>query len=594
MHTTRHVLSTIALVAAIFIPFASTSGDVVVTNAKVFTGERVIPQATVTFENGLISAINESESDQTISSTTELIDGTGLTLIPGLIDAHTHNFGRSLQHALNFGVTTTVDMFTEPTGLRAMKDEQAQGPVFDRSDIVSAGNLITVSGGHGTQFGLPVPTLDDPSDVKEFVAQRVEEGSDFIKVIYEHGRWMPGGLPTHALDTLPKIVEAAHHFNKLAVFHVGTAQEASEAIQAGADGLAHIFTDTGNPELFAQAETAGIFVVPTLTVIESLAGSSGAESLAADPLISPYIDVEQRQALLRSFGTTNSAGMLDAALKNVAELHGRRVRLLAGTDAGNPGTTWGASMHRELELLVQSGLTPLDALRAATAIPADAFGLDDRGRLEVGLRADAVLVHGDPTKDVSNTKNIHTIFKGGKPYTRITFESEESSTTEEASKWLSNFDDESAGALANKQWVESTDADFGGKSEVALEIVNAGQGRALKISGEIKKGYPYPWAGAMHFLGSHPQDPVDASEFSKISFSAKGEGDDYRVLVFAQSLGYRPSIVAFQAGPEWSRVEIPFSAFRGFKPNGLIAVLFSGPDSVGEFNFQIDEISFDE
>ncbi|HEX9413179.1 MAG TPA: amidohydrolase family protein [Ktedonobacterales bacterium] len=102
--------------------------------------------------------------------------------------------------------------------------------------------------------------------------------------------------------------------------------------------------------------------------------------------------------------------MTEAALR---QLTAAGVPILAGTDASMPGTTHGASLHREMELLAQAGLTPLEALAAATSVPARAFGLDDRGRVAPGLRADLVLVEGDPSQDFLATRHIRGVWKRG-------------------------------------------------------------------------------------------------------------------------------------------------------------------------------------
>lgn len=104
---------------------------------------------------------------------------------------------------------------------------------------------------------------------------------------------------------------------------------------------------------------------------------------------------------------------LDHARAAVRVLAAAGVPLLAGTDAGNPGTAHGASIHRELELLVSAGLTPIEALRAATSTPARVFRLLDRGRLAPGLRADLVLVDGDPSRDITATRAIVQVWRNG-------------------------------------------------------------------------------------------------------------------------------------------------------------------------------------
>jgi imidazolonepropionase-like amidohydrolase len=93
--------------------------------------------------------------------------------------------------------------------------------------------------------------------------------------------------------------------------------------------------------------------------------------------------------------------------------HRAGVTILAGSDAPNGGTTEGASVHLELELLVEAGLTPVEALRAATFSPARAFGLQDRGRIAEGLKADLLLVEGKPDQNITDTRKIAQIWKAG-------------------------------------------------------------------------------------------------------------------------------------------------------------------------------------
>ncbi len=110
------------------------------------------------------------------------------------------------------------------------------------------------------------------------------------------------------------------------------------------------------------------------------------------------------------------------------------VRVLAGTDAPNPGLVHGASLHRELQHLVRAGLRPAEALTAATSTPAEVFGLTDRGRLVVGSRADLVLIDGDPTIDITATQRLRTVWVGGRE--AITADYAGSSTERDGIVWL--------------------------------------------------------------------------------------------------------------------------------------------------------------
>ena len=251
-----------ALVLAAFAagPAFAQGAATVIRGAAVFTGDEVIETATVTIRGRTIEAVAAGDAlPPAAGDDAVVVDGRGMTLLPGLIDAHTHSFGPALEDALNFGVTTVLDMFTEPTQAAAWRREQAAGPVTGRADLFSAGVAVTVENGHGTQFGVPIPTLDDPEQTEAFIAARVSEGSDWIKVVYEHGETSGRPVPTLDASTLPRIVAAARAHGKLAVFHVSTAREAKEAIAAGADGLVHVWHDRGGAgEAVAAAVQAEI------------------------------------------------------------------------------------------------------------------------------------------------------------------------------------------------------------------------------------------------------------------------------------------------------------------------------------------------
>ena len=140
---------------------------------------------------------------------------------------------------------------------------------------------------------------------------------------------------------------------------------------------------------------------------------SGAE-LASDERFVPYLHPSARENLRQASSLAGQVlGSFEIALETVRRFHEAGVVVLAGTDAPNAGTAHGISMHRELELLVRAGLTPAEALAAGTSHPADRFGLDDRGRIAPGKRADLLLVRGDPTTDILATREIVAIIRGG-------------------------------------------------------------------------------------------------------------------------------------------------------------------------------------
>jgi imidazolonepropionase-like amidohydrolase len=225
------------------------------------------------------------------------------------------------------------------------------------------------------------------------------------------------GLPVISDDVLAAAVREAHRHGKLAIAHVTTIVGARRAVRAGIDGLGHLFTDgPATPGIVADIAGAGTFVIPTLTVLSSATGHPGA-AFAADERVSSRLSTQWLHAL-RGCMNVYPQGDLDDALGAVAALHAAGVDILTGTDVSGPdpafgGMAHGASVHHELQLLVTAGLTPVQALRAATATPARRFGLTDRGRITPGARADLLLVDGDPTTTIADTLSIRAVWRRG-------------------------------------------------------------------------------------------------------------------------------------------------------------------------------------
>lgn len=389
--------------------------EVAFRDVDVFDGSRMIRRATVLVRGGMIRAVGR---DVAVPPSAEVVDGRGKTLLPGLFDAHTHlgmtHGEQFLRDALDFGVTTEFEMAGGEASL-ALRRRMDGGGLQEIADLRTAGTVVTVPGGHPSQMGgPPFPTFAPGDDAQAFVDARIAEGADFIKVIYEHK------YPTLTKQQLEEIVAAAHRRNKLAVVHVSTQSEARDAIEAGADGLVHIFADASPDPGFAEfAARHKVFVIPTLSVIEMATGAPARPWWQSAPRVAPFITPSMRRTLGLKFPPGFRPDLqFKHAEAAVRALRRAGVPLLAGTDAPAPGLAHGLSLHRELELLVRAGLTPTEALAAATARPAQAFGFHDRGRIAVGLRADLLLVNGDPTRDITATRDIVGIWKLGVPHRR--------------------------------------------------------------------------------------------------------------------------------------------------------------------------------
>jgi len=425
----------LSLQLALNIATAATPSSFAICNANIFDGTRLIAQHSVVVRDGKIVSVTERCES---SPGTVAIDGMGDTLLPGLFDSHVHiGAGEpALRQMLVFGVTTALDMFSDPKIDARIRKAEAEGDDLDLADLRSAGILATAPRGHGTEYGLPIPTISDASEAQQFVDNRIREGSDYIKIVYDNGEefgdrmltilngeQVPARFPSIRKDTLAALIAAAHRRDKMAVVHVLALTFAEDALESGADGLEHIFADQPTPADFAAlVKSHHVFVTPTLAAIQSIVmGSSGIE-FSRDERLRPFLSRSDIGNLslpvARGLPLHKDSRMnYSFAAQAVRELHAAGVPILAGDDAPLTGTVWGASIHQELQLLAEPGLTPAEALASATSVPAQIFGpccgLADRGRIAPGMRADLLLVRGGPTRDITATCDIVAVWKAG-------------------------------------------------------------------------------------------------------------------------------------------------------------------------------------
>lgn len=389
----------------------------VIAGARIFDGHTVIDRGHVVVAAGRIVSVLERGE---IPAGMPVHDGRGKTLLPGLIDGHVHHTGPVRTDAPRFGVTTELDMVSDPTVHGPFKQQRRSYSPTANSDLWTAGWWATVPGGWGTDTGLVFPLVEPDTVPAEFVAARKAEGSDHLKLALEDARLNDGApIPVLSTEQTTKLIAAARKLGMPSVAHVTKHYLARTALKAGITGLVHIFTDVvASDDIVQLALRSGTFVNPTLTLWSALASAANPASAAVvkDPRVAPYISATQRAFLDAPWGFERLG--LDTALRNVKILHDAGVPITAGTDSGIPGIAHGVSLLVELELLVRAGLTPREALTAATATPAGLYGFKDRGRIRAGLRADLVLVDGDPTRDITAMRGISAVWRNGSRITR--------------------------------------------------------------------------------------------------------------------------------------------------------------------------------
>ncbi len=569
------------------------AGAFAIHDVRIFDGVDVIERGTVVVRDGRIEAAGAGVA---VPDGVEVIDGKGRTLLPGLIDAHVHAWGSAQQDMLRFGVTTGLDMHGLSDRLPALRAQRESVAPTAQADLWAAGTAITAPGGHGTQYGFPVPTVDADTDIPAFIAARVAEGDDFIKLIVEDLSGYDAGrtLPTLDADQVRAVVEAAHAQQRIAVAHVSTQASARAVLDAGIDGFVHVADDAAASDAFvAEIARRDVFVVPTLSVIASLAGDAAGRQLLDDPALAPWLTSGQRDSLAARMPMTPRPQRLADAIDSVRRLHAAGVTILAGSDAPNAGTAQGASLHGELALLVRAGLTPQQALAAATSLPAARFGLADRGRIASGLRADLVLVDGNPLEDIAMTRRIDTIWKNG---VRVERSQPGAAATAAALPDDTRISDFETGLDARfGSWAPTTDQMAGGASTVAHARVDGGANAsagALSISGEIRPGFAFPWSGVIFYPAAEPMQPVDLSTRRELVFHVRGDGRRYSAMLFSgASPTGMPSMQSFDAGSAWTEVRLPLTGFAGADLSQVRGIAWTAGQPQGSFVFALDDVA---
>jgi imidazolonepropionase-like amidohydrolase len=571
----------------------SEAASFAIRGARVFDGARDLGIATVVVRDGRIAAV---AADAAIPEGMDVVDGSGKTLLPGLFDAHVHAWGDAQRDMARFGVTSGFDMHGMPERLGQLRKQRESLAATGQADLWAAGYAITAPGGHGTQYGFPVPTVDADTDIQAFIGQRVGEGADYIKLIVEDlsAYAQPRRLPTLSAPQVVAVVEAAHARQRMAVAHVAKREDARMVVEAGADGLVHVFTDAvADAPLVAALRERDAFVVPTLAVVASTSGAGEGKALAADARIAALLTSEQSGTLGTDFIAAHNPARLQRALDSVRKLHAAGVEILAGSDAPNPGTANGASLHHELALLVRAGLSPAQALAAATSLPAKRFGIGDRGRIAAGQRADLLLVDGDPLRDIRATREIDTVWKNGHRVERAVQAGAPASSPPPDASLVSDFDGDAIGASFGS-WQPTTDQMAGGQSQVQHALIAGGANGsrgALRVAGEVKPGFGFPWSGVIFFPAQQPMQPADLSARSELVFHARGDGRTYNVLLFSgQAAQGVPSMQSFVAGAQWREIRVPLSGFAGADTRLVRGIAFTAGQPHGTFEFRIDGV----
>jgi imidazolonepropionase-like amidohydrolase len=424
----RHLTSLLA--ASVVLAGSSAAAQVIaIENVTLIdgTGRPAVAGSFVLIENGRIARVS-TEPIQTPSGA-QRIDGRGKYLIPGLMDMHVHLRGgrggggaddqvgiRHLQSYLYAGVTSIYDAGNAPEFILSLRDRERSGRIVSPR-IFATGGIVTFPGSHGSGEGA---TLVDswPAAIPKLDAH-IAQTPDVLKVTYEERGWgIRPLIPRLPWELMQKIVQYYNDRGIRTTAHTSSELQAREAIAAGIDTLAHPVIQGPVTDAFVHLmATKGIPMVSTLTIGEGYSRLADDPGFLDQPLYRAVIEPEEIQRLKTEESARQRENRWAAWMKlmtpvcqdNLRKIHEGGGIIALGTDQ-----SIGPAVHREMELLVAGGISPLEVITIATRNAAIYLGRErEMGTVEPGKLADLVLLDGDPLVDINNAKLIHTVIKDG-------------------------------------------------------------------------------------------------------------------------------------------------------------------------------------
>jgi imidazolonepropionase-like amidohydrolase len=386
-----------------------------------------LPDATVVVEGERIVGLGRREEVVTPPDS-EIIDVTGMTILPGLINAHSHlcwdcvgdlkeqshwdpvemvafKYAMNMKNCLTAGVTTVRDMGA-PFHAAQVAVEAVEEGIVPGPRIFYCGRPLSITGGHA--FWMGTREADGVDGVRHAVREEIRDGATWIKVMASGSRqegvsrkgtvWIRS-LPEFTMLELRAAADEAHVAGARIAAHATEEQSIRNCVEAGVDSIEH-----GGPiddDVLKAMAANGVWLVPTFSPA-TLQSERGAQ------IGMPAFEIERRREQLQDKG------------RSIVKAARAGVRLAMGTDAGSPAVP-NSEVAREIELMHETGAceTPMAALIAATRNGAELLGkADDFGTLQKGLLADILVVNGDPLDDLGTLRNVSHVFVGGKAQVR--------------------------------------------------------------------------------------------------------------------------------------------------------------------------------
>jgi imidazolonepropionase-like amidohydrolase len=411
--------TSIALSLAVLLFAASARAQVtVLTRATMIDGSGAGPQkdTTIVLENGRIREVGPasklSNPDGAI-----VVDLDGRFIVPGIINAHGHVGAKTepqlRQYAL-YGVTTATSMQTDPDEVVQVREAQKRGEL-------RGARVSTVK----YRFA-PDPAVATPQQARAKVDEVIAAGADYIKL------WVDGGFGTRAKLTpefCAAVLDQARKHGKLTFGHAYELSDAKMLVERGLNVLAHNIRDREvNAEIISLLIQHNVTLIPTLIRDEFLFAYGDAPAWIDDPFFLKFVPLERLKVLKTKIRDEQAKHPQRALFKagfemnktNLKRLSDAGVRIALGTDSGGAADRFfiqGYSEHREMELMVQSGLSPMQVIQSFSKGGSEALGIEKEfGTLARGKAADLLVLERNPLDNIANMRSIQTIYLGGKKF----------------------------------------------------------------------------------------------------------------------------------------------------------------------------------
>ncbi len=615
IQTIKSVLS--VCFAVLLLPGVSVAQELIIENAKILDpATQTVTEGAVTIVGGKILSIGEVPGEPFDGPS---IDLGGKWLVPGFNDMHTHSYGNMgpsqavgdfvmtevvAKRMLYAGVTGFLDLFSAEDYIFNLRQQQRASKISG-ADIYAAGPILTAPGGHGTEYGVPTRIAATPEEAKEEVDALAEKQPDVVKLVYDNAARMP----TMQKATMKATVAAARAHNIPVVAHIGSWDDVRDVILAGVQAITH--TPRGNmpADIPALMKEHGVITIPTLAVQTEFShlvkNPEGLDhpllaAVAPDNLLAAYRDTSAYDPGFKGF-LAYQAGMRESIFASVAAMAAAGIPVLAGTDGGNPGIFQGYSVHREMALLVEAGLSPWQALASATTAAGPLIG--QSFGMQPGDVANLVVLDASPLEDINNTTSISMVIHHGAVVDRETLLPDTNASQEPMvhapfeGPLVDDFEKQDLVSALGHTWTAMTDKVMGGNST----LVHSHNNGMLEVEGAVAPMTGRPGFASLTLQLNPTGAPMDISGYDGVEISLEVTDGGVGLQLMTPSItnfDYHATLIMPTEGKQ--TLQLPFSSFRQMWSG---QVPWTGTDVVAvalmvsnfqplSFAYNIDSISF--